>query len=60
MTFKRKTTYDLLATDKAGLVMYCQDLHIELDKAYAEIRKQVFATKAVFDQDLAERAREKS
>lgn len=30
---KLKTTYDLLATDKGGLVTYCQDLHIEIERA---------------------------
>ena len=57
MSFKRKTTAGLLGTDKGGLIIYCQDLHIELDKAYAEIRKQVHATKAVFDRELVERAK---
>jgi hypothetical protein len=31
-------------------------LREELNRAYAEIRKQVFATKAVFDREVVERA----
>ena len=29
---KLRTTNDLLATDKGSLIIYCQDLHIEIER----------------------------